>query len=262
MVITHANVLSNIEPLETEIRKYLKYERFVHPVRFLNLLPLSHVFGQFLGMFLPQLMAGTVVFQETLSPSEVIRTIHNQRVSVLVAVPRMLQSLKEKIERDLEESGQQEWFHHTYREAQGKHFLRRWWMFRRIRREFGWKFWAFIHGGAALDSVTAPTIDRSCPIPGSPLEFGLMVTSIGSTAATLWIDMLTPRVRDDDAERQVGPRFRSHRDAPTSSSQFAHASAPPVRTAPNKAQSRPAFALVAVCQLPFADPSPSRPRTR
>jgi len=33
------------------MRQYLKYERFVHPVRFLNLLPLSHVFGQFLGMF-------------------------------------------------------------------------------------------------------------------------------------------------------------------------------------------------------------------
>lgn len=160
VVITHANVLSNVEPLETEIRKYLKYEHFVHPVRFLNLLPLSHVFGQFLGMFLPQLMAGTVVFQETLSPSEVIRTIRNQRVSVLVAVPRMLQSLKEKIERDLETSGQQDWFRNTCSEAEGKHFLRRWWMFRRIRREFGWKFWAFISGGAALDAVTEEFWDR------------------------------------------------------------------------------------------------------
>jgi long-chain acyl-CoA synthetase len=44
VVITHGNVLANIAPLELEIRKYLKYERWVHPVRFLNLLPLSHVF--------------------------------------------------------------------------------------------------------------------------------------------------------------------------------------------------------------------------
>src|SRR5207245_2252501 len=55
VVITHGNVLGNIAPLETEIHHYLKFEPLVHPVRFLNLLPLSHVFGQFLGIFLPQL---------------------------------------------------------------------------------------------------------------------------------------------------------------------------------------------------------------
>ena len=151
VVITHGNVLANIAPLEEQIKRYLKYERFVHPVRFLNLLPLSHVFGQFLGMFLPPLMAGTVVFQESLKPAEVIHTIHRERVSVLVAVPRMLQSLKEKIERDLEDAGELESFQKRFAAAKGKHFLRRWWIFRRIHRQFGWKFWAFISGGAALD---------------------------------------------------------------------------------------------------------------
>src|SRR5437588_11993642 len=101
VVITHGNVLSNVAPLEAQIRPYLKYERFVHPVRFLNLLPLSHVFGQFLGMYMPPLLRGTVFFQETLKPSDIIRTLRQARISVLVAVPRMLQSLKEKIERDL-----------------------------------------------------------------------------------------------------------------------------------------------------------------
>src|SRR5207245_373487 len=154
VVISHGNVLGNVAPLEEEIRKYLKYERFVHPVRFLNLLPLSHVFGQFLGIFLPQLLGGTVIFQDTLKPVDVINTMHRERVSVLVAVPRILQSLKEKIERDLEEDGQLNKFRETFRSAEGKHFLRRWWIFRRVRRQFGWKFWAFISGGAALDRAT------------------------------------------------------------------------------------------------------------
>jgi long-chain acyl-CoA synthetase len=154
VVITHANVLGNIAPLETEIQKYLKYERLVHPVRFLNLLPLSHVFGQFLGIFLPQLAGGTVIFQDALNPGEVIRTIRRERVSVLVAVPRMLQSLKQKIERDLEDEGRLEDFRRRLQVAEGKHFLYRWWIFRRVHRQFGWKFWAFISGGAALDPVT------------------------------------------------------------------------------------------------------------
>jgi long-chain acyl-CoA synthetase len=154
VVISHGNVLANIEPLEMEIQNYLKYERWVHPVRFLNLLPLSHVFGQFLGMFLPPLMAGVVVFQESLGPSEVMQTIRRERVSVLVAVPRMLQSLKDKIERDIESAGKTKAFRARFRRAEGERFLRRWWTFRRLHRQFGWKFWAFISGGAALDHET------------------------------------------------------------------------------------------------------------
>ncbi len=160
VVITHGNVLANITPLEREMQGYLKYERWVHPVRFLNLLPLSHVFGQFLGMFLPPLLGGTVIFQEELKPSEIMSTIRRERVSVLVSVPRVLQSLKRKIERDLEDRGKAEEFRRRFRAADGKHFLRRWWMFRAIRRQFGWKFWAFICGGAALDAETEQFWDR------------------------------------------------------------------------------------------------------
>ena len=154
VVITHGNVLANIAPLEREMRGYMKYERWVHPVRFLNLLPLSHVFGQFLGMFLPPILGGTVIFQEELKPSEVINTIRRERVSVLVSVPRVLQSLKQKIERDLEDHSRLQAFRKRFVAAKQRHFLMRWWIFRAIRRQFGWKFWAFICGGAALDSDT------------------------------------------------------------------------------------------------------------
>jgi long-chain acyl-CoA synthetase len=154
VVITHGNVLSNISPVEREMLRYQKYERWVHPLRFLNLLPLSHVFGQFLGMFLPPLLGGTVVFQGELKPSEVLNTIQRERVSVLVSVPRVLQSLKQKIERDLEDRRGLRSFLRRFASSRGKHFLRRWWIFRDIHRVFGWKFWAFISGGAALDSPT------------------------------------------------------------------------------------------------------------
>jgi long-chain acyl-CoA synthetase len=154
VIITHGNVLANIAPLEQEMRAYLKYERFVHPLRFLNLLPLSHVFGQFLGMFLPPLLGGTVIFQEELKPSEVLNTIRRERVSVAVTVPRVLQSLKQKIERDLEHVGKAPAFRRRFHSAGSQHFLRRWWTFRVIRRQFGWTFWAFISGGAALDAET------------------------------------------------------------------------------------------------------------
>ena len=154
VVLTHANVVGNLIPIENEMRKYLKYERWVHPIRFLNLLPLSHVFGQFLGIFLPPLLGGTVVFEDTFNPSAIMATIRRERGSVLVAVPRMIESLKQKIERDLEDAGLRKDFSGRYAVATGQHFLRRWWTFRDVRRRFGWKFWAMISGGAALDRET------------------------------------------------------------------------------------------------------------
>src|SRR5579863_7759457 len=160
VVITHGNVLANIAPLERGMREYLKYERLVHPLRFLNLLPLSHVFGQFLGMFLPPLLGATVIFQDELKPAQILNTIERERVSVLVSVPRVLQSLKQKIERDLEDEGKMDDFRQQFASSKGKHFLHRWWIFRRIRRRFGWKFWAFISGGASLDSETEEFWDR------------------------------------------------------------------------------------------------------
>src|SRR5690349_12724663 len=98
VVITHGNILANLEPIEGEIRKYLRYERIFHPLRFLNLLPLSHVFGQFMGIFVPPLIGATVLFLESIKPSEIVSTIHNERVSVLITVPRLLGSLREMLE--------------------------------------------------------------------------------------------------------------------------------------------------------------------
>jgi long-chain acyl-CoA synthetase len=150
VVLTHGNVLANIEPLEPEIQKYLRYERIFHPLRFLNLLPLSHVFGQLLAIFIPPILGATTIFLESFSPADLLETIRRERVSVLVAVPRLIESLEREIERRLEIEGKQERFRKDFVAAEGQHFLRRWWRFRRIHGLLGWKFWAFISGGAAL----------------------------------------------------------------------------------------------------------------
>ena len=154
VLLTHGNVLANIEPLEHEIQKYLHYEKWFHPVRFLNLLPLSHVFGQMLGVFIPQMLGGTVVFLDSLKPAELTETIRRERISVMVAVPRFLESLQREIERQQEREARWEKFQADFAQAEKEHFLWRWWRFRRIRSRFGWKFWAFISGGAALPEQT------------------------------------------------------------------------------------------------------------
>src|SRR5574341_525261 len=79
--ITHRNLLANLTPLEDEIKRYLKWERLVHPIRFLNLVPLSHVFGQFMGMFVPQLLGGEVFFHESLNATQIVETVKREGIS-------------------------------------------------------------------------------------------------------------------------------------------------------------------------------------
>ncbi len=160
VVLTHGNFLANLEPLARGIDPYRKYERWLHPLRFVSLVPLSHVFGQFMALFVPPLLGATVVFEPSANPAEIIKTVNRERATALIAVPRMLDVVHSGIERDLEARGQTHWLKRTFEKANGRKFLRRAWMFRRIHRLFGWKFWAFISGGAALSHDTEDFFKR------------------------------------------------------------------------------------------------------
>ncbi len=160
VVLTHGNFLANLEPLERGIEPYRKYERWFHPLRFVTLVPLSHVFGQFMALFVPPLLGATVVFEPSANPAEIIRTVKRERATALIAVPRMLDALHSGIEREFDARGQGGWLKKTLDAANGEKFLRRAWRFRRIHRRFGWKFWAFISGGAALSAESEEFFKR------------------------------------------------------------------------------------------------------
>ena len=94
IVHTHGNVLASLDPIEREIDKYRRYERPFHPLRFLHTLPLSHVFGQFMGLWVPPLLAAEVHFESRLDAPRLIQLIRGHRISVLAAVPRVLELLR------------------------------------------------------------------------------------------------------------------------------------------------------------------------
>jgi long-chain acyl-CoA synthetase len=174
VVITHRNVLANIVPVEREILKYRKWGRPFFPLRFLNLLPLSHMFGQAMATFIPPVLPGTVIFMRGYNPGEIVAQIRKRRVSVLVSVPKILDVLKDHVARaygsperlalrDEAEVGPEapdqgaRAFHSSEAHARGvqpsgAHVTRRWWRYRAIHRGFGLKFWAFVVGAAPLDA--------------------------------------------------------------------------------------------------------------
>jgi long-chain acyl-CoA synthetase len=155
VLLTHGNFLANLEPLEKGVDPYRKYERWFHPLRFVSLVPLSHVFGQFMTLLVPPLLGATVIFESSQTPRDVIHTIKTERATALVAVPRILDLLRNSLERNAPRD-----FAKVFAGADGKKFLRRAWFFRHLHKKFGWKFWAFICGGAALPADTEEFFKR------------------------------------------------------------------------------------------------------
>jgi long-chain acyl-CoA synthetase len=144
VVITHRNVLANIVPVEGEILKYRKWGTPFFPLRFLNLLPLSHMFGQAMATFIPPMLPGTVIFMRGYNPVEIVEQIKRRKVSVLVSVPKILDVLKDHVLRvapDPPIPGPRQ------------HVALRWWRYRKIHRAFGPKFWSFVVGAAPLDAA-------------------------------------------------------------------------------------------------------------
>jgi long-chain acyl-CoA synthetase len=144
IVHTNRNVLASLEPIEREMRKYLRYERLVHPLRFLHSLPLSHVFGQFMGLWTPVLLAAEVHFETQLEPARLLDRIRLERISVLIAVPRTLELLRFHMRLLFPDLADQ------LAVSEGWPITKRFARFRRVHRITGWKFWALISGGATL----------------------------------------------------------------------------------------------------------------
>ncbi len=144
IVLTHGNVLASVGPIEQGAKPYMRYERLVHPLRILHTLPLSHVFGQTMGLWVPPILGAELHFEERLVAPRLIEMIRRERISVLAAVPRVLALLKAHLE--LEYPGLTQ----RLADVKGIGAARRWWRYRKIHRAFGLKFWAFISGGGAL----------------------------------------------------------------------------------------------------------------
>jgi long-chain acyl-CoA synthetase len=143
VLIEHRNILANIVPVEQEVLKYRNYGRPFFPIRFLNLLPLSHMFGQAMATFIPPMLPGSVLFLSGQTPHDIVSKVRAHRISVIVCVPKILDLLRDYVTAAFPETRDVP--------PPGMSVIRRWWKYRRAHRALGWKFWAFVVGAAPLE---------------------------------------------------------------------------------------------------------------
>ena len=145
VTITHRNVLANIVPIEREMQKYRRYARPFHPMRFLNLLPLSHMFGQSMATFVPPMLGGHRRLLARLQPD---RNPPPDQVATHLGARLRAEGPRRPARapraRRARTAGRRPARGHGTGPGAGG-------TYRRVHRLFGWKFWCVVCGAAPLD---------------------------------------------------------------------------------------------------------------
>jgi long-chain acyl-CoA synthetase len=143
VVITHRNIVANITPVEREVDALRRYLWPFRPIRFLSLLPLSHMFGQALSVFFPPLVNAATVFTTGYNPDQIIAQVRRHRITLMAAVPRMLEILRARVGQRAPRCATPDPTEHA--------LVVRLWRYRDAHHLFGWRFCGFVVGGAPLD---------------------------------------------------------------------------------------------------------------
>ena len=90
VVLTNMNITSGVNYAVSSVDLNLK-------LKMLNLLPLSHIFGQVYGLFLAMYFGHMVHFLDTIQPKKIVSFIKNKRINGAVVVPGILSALKREL---------------------------------------------------------------------------------------------------------------------------------------------------------------------
>ncbi len=168
--LSHNNIISNVLAA-LHIRKFDESDRFI------SLLPLSHAMGLTATFVLPMYAGSCCVTPRVIAAREIIDTLNEESISVLIAVPRLFRNIMNGLESKFSEGS-----------ALLRGFI---WLIRNvplsirtvinapIRRKLGGKVNCWVSGGSHLDGA----VTRYFHQLGLPLRQGYGLTETSPIAA-------------------------------------------------------------------------------
>jgi long-chain acyl-CoA synthetase len=148
VTLTFGNIQSNLELALPVISKWKKFLNIIPGSRLLSVVPLSHMYGQVAGLFIPVSIGLSVFFSRDQKPHDILAAVKYDRIIAVAALPQQLKVLKDHIVNifglDSERS----------RNIYEKYKKRRWWIryirFLPFHIKIGLNFLGIISGGAHI----------------------------------------------------------------------------------------------------------------
>ncbi len=183
VMLTHKNILSNVQAAQNIVPTD-------PPQRLLSLLPLSHMLEQSAGLFGPVLAGSSVVYPVSRQPSILMKTMQEQKVTMLVVVPQILQLFMNAIEREVKSSGREALWNRMLSLSRSLPMELRRILFSSVHKKFGGRLRYVGGGGAYLD----PALGGKWEAMGI-----IVIQGYGATEASPFITINTYRKRRLDS---------------------------------------------------------------
>ena len=105
VMITHRNIEANLRSVQPVMDRWRNFFRLMWNLKILSVVPLSHMYGQFIGIYVPMIIGSSVVFMDSVNPRDIIRAVREERVWMLGTLPKILELLKEYIVKNFNLEG-------------------------------------------------------------------------------------------------------------------------------------------------------------
>ncbi len=96
--LSHLNLSSNVISAST-------IQAFNHEDRFISLLPFSHAMGLMANLLLPLYVGAAIVSPRVLAVNEILATLEEENISVVIAVPRFFRNIMQGLEKKFSQGG-------------------------------------------------------------------------------------------------------------------------------------------------------------
>ncbi len=144
VILTHKNFISNLNAINS-------VEKVKSKFKFLSVLPLSHVFEQMTGFFVPLSQKASIVYVKTLKPSSLFEAFEDEKITNAAFVPRILELIYSGILQEVKKKNKENQFFIALKAAKYIPFSLRKLLFRKIHKKLGNNINYFISGGATLN---------------------------------------------------------------------------------------------------------------
>ncbi len=172
VMLSHKNIVSNLNGLNQIGKIYSSY-------KFLSMLPLSHMFEQTGGFFIPASNSARIVYTRTLKASSILEAFQEEKITNALVVSGLLQLFHSTIIKRVKDQNKEKYFNTALKLAT-KFPLPRKILFYQIHKSFGGNLLYFICGGAALD----PELENFFDTIGVPIVQGYGLTETAPVLTT------------------------------------------------------------------------------
>lgn len=143
VMLSYKNLLSNIEGVSKKVKIYTQ-DRQV-----LMLLPLHHIFPLTGSMIAPLNVGGTSVMSPSMQSSDILETLKNNKVNIMIGVPRLYDLLYKSLKTKVFASFIGRSFYSIIKTLRSKKLAKI--IFKKVHTGFGGYLKYLVSGGAALD---------------------------------------------------------------------------------------------------------------